>query len=160
VSLGRLNLVDLALFARVLPLVARAQRVRTVPIRELVADLGRRGGGMTGYPVDRLSLAAERATRRWTVWFDGMNTCLVRSLALGAMLADRGDVVLNLGFRPGDDPEPRLAGHAWITVDGHPVGSDGELAGNCFTRVLEVPYRESVQRNPDQGRESGRPAAC
>jgi hypothetical protein len=148
VNLGRLNLVDLALFARVLPLVARAQRVRTVPIRELVADLGRRGGDMTGYPVDRLSLAADRAAGRWTAWFGGMNTCLVRSLALGALLVDRGDVVLNVGFRSGDDPEPRLAGHAWVTVNGQPVGSDGDLAGICFTRVLEVPYRASDQGNP------------
>lgn len=144
-NLGRLNVIDIALFARVLPLVARAQRVRTVPIHEVVVDLGRRGRGMTGYPVDRLSLAADRAARRWNGWFGGLNTCLIRSLVLGALLADREDVVLNVGFRAGDDPEPRLAGHAWVTVKGQPVGSDGDQAGISFTRVLEVPYGATVQ---------------
>jgi hypothetical protein len=148
VSLSRLNLIDLALFVRVLPLVARAQRVRTVPIQDLVADLSGRGSGVGGFPVDRLAVAAERAAGRWSAWFGGMNTCLVRSLVLGAVLADRGGVVLNVGFRQGDDPEPRLAGHAWVTVNGRPVGADGDPAGICFTRVLEVPYRESVQGEP------------
>lgn len=140
-KVGRFDPVDLLLFVRALPLAKRAQRVRTVPIPVLVTDLHRHGAEFGGYSIDRLSLAAERATARWSAWFGGMNTCLVRSLVLGAMLGDRGDVVLNVGFRPGDGPQPGLNGHAWVTVDSIPVGRDGDLAATRYTRVLEVQYR-------------------
>jgi hypothetical protein len=48
-------------------------------------------------------------------------------------------VTLNIGFRPGED-EPALDGHAWVSVDGEPVGADGELARERYTRVLTVPF--------------------
>lgn len=146
-KVGRFNPVDLLLFARALPLAKRAQRARTVPIPALVADLHRHGARLGGHPIDRLSLAVERATARWSAWFGGMNTCLVRSLVLGAMLGDRGDVVLNVGFCPGDGPEPSLTGHAWVTVNSTPVGRDGDLAATRYTRVLEVQYRDSVRED-------------
>lgn len=137
---SRFNPIDLTLFARALWLAKYAQRMRTTPIPALVAELARRGRGVSHHPVDRLSKAVERATGRWASWFGGSNTCLVRSLVLGALLADRGGVVLNVGFREGDGSEPRLAGHAWLTVGGEPSGSDAERADARFTRVLEVPY--------------------
>lgn len=146
-DVGRFNPVDLFLFARALPLAKRAQRARSVPIPVLVTDLRRHGAGLGGYPIDRLSLAAERATARWSTWFGGMNTCLVRSLVLGGLLGDRGDVVLNVGFCPGDGPEPSLTGHAWVTVNSKPVGRDGDLAATRYTRVLEVQYRDA---DPDE----------
>jgi hypothetical protein len=128
------------LFAKALPLARRAQRVQTVPIRAVVEDLYTRGGGLTEVSADRLARAAERATARWASWFGGINTCLVRSLVLGALLAGRREVVLNVGFLPGDDAEPGLAGHAWVTVGGRPVGGDADDAENSYTRVLEIPY--------------------
>jgi len=148
VKVGRLNPVDLFLFARALPLAKRAQRARTMPIPALVTDLQWRGAGLGGYPNDRLLLAAERATALWSAWFGGMNTCLVRSLVLGALLGDHGDVVLNVGFCPGDGPEPSLTGHAWVTVNSKPVGRDGDLAATRYTRVLELQYRDSVPNHP------------
>ena len=139
-DIGRFNPVDLALFARALPLVRRAQDVRQFPLTDLVEDLSTRGRGLTGFSIDRLARAAERASVRWTSWVGGMNTCLVRSLVFGALLADRRGVALNVGFKSDDDPEPRLAGHAWITVAGVAVGGDGDLAENSYTRVLEIPF--------------------
>ena len=139
-KMSRFNPVELALFLRALPLARRAQRVRAVPIHIVVEDLCHRGGGLTAFPVDRLARAADRASDRWHAWFGGLNTCLVRSLVLGSLLAGRGEVVLNLGFRPGDQAEPDLAGHAWVTVGGQPVGGDGQLAETRYTRVLEIPY--------------------
>jgi hypothetical protein len=47
--------------------------------------------------------------------------------------------MLNIGFRPGEE-EPALEGHAWVTVDGSPVGADGDLAGERYTRVLTEPF--------------------
>lgn len=139
-DVSRLNPVDLALFARALWLAKAAQRVRTVPIPAVVADLVQRSGGLAHHPVDRLSRAAVRATGRWAAWFGGSDTCLIRALVLGSLLADRGDVVLNVGFREGEGSEPGLAGHAWLTVGGEPTGSDADRAESRFTRVLEVPY--------------------
>jgi hypothetical protein len=46
-------------------------------------------------------------------------------------------VMLNIGFRPGEE-EPSVDGHAWVTVDGRPVGADGDLARERYTRVLTV----------------------
>jgi hypothetical protein len=45
--------------------------------------------------------------------------------------------MLNIGFRPGEE-EPSVDGHAWVTVDGSPVGADGDLARERYTRVLTV----------------------
>jgi len=66
-----------------------------------------------------------------------MDTCLIRSLVLGGLLAGRGEVMLNIGFRPGEE-EPSVDGHAGVTVDGRPVGADGDLARERYTRVLTV----------------------
>jgi hypothetical protein len=144
VNLGRFNPVDLALFAKALPLARRAQCVRDVPIPAVVQDLSNRGGRLTGFSIDRLARAAERASARWTAWFGGLDTCLVRSLVLGALLVGRRGVVLNVGFRPGDEVEPLVSGHAWVTVDGRPVGRDAVLAETNYTRVLEIPYGGSI----------------
>jgi hypothetical protein len=91
------------------------------------------------YPAPRVELAAVRAVARWRRWFGGVDTCLTRSLVLGSLLAGRGEVMLNIGFRPGED-EPALDGHAWVSVDGEPVGADGNLARERYTRVLTVPF--------------------
>ena len=136
---SRVNPVDLALFLRALALARRAQLVRRLPVTEVVEVLSRLGGGGHDFPVRRLELAATRAVSRWCRWFGGIDTCLTRSLVLGGLLVDRGNVRLNFGFRPGED-EPALDGHAWVTIDDRPVGVDGSLAGESYTRVLAVPF--------------------
>lgn len=113
--------------------------MRCEPIAVVVEEISRRGGDGRHHPVGRLELAANRAVRRWSLWFGGLDTCLTRSLVLGALLASRGDVVLNIGFRPGES-EPSLNGHAWVTIDGRPVGADGGLSKERYTRVLAVPF--------------------
>jgi hypothetical protein len=135
-----LTLPDVVLFARAFRLAGRAQRIRTVPIVDVVEDVVRRGGGGRRYPPDRVAVAAERATLRRRRWFDDLDTCLTRSLVLGGMLAGSGKVVLNIGFRP-DDGGKTVDGHAWVTVDGDPVGPDRELAGKSYTQVLAVVFQ-------------------
>jgi hypothetical protein len=115
-----------------------AQQVLRLPVTEVAVMISRLGGGGRHYPVRRLELAATRAISRWNRWFGGLDTCLTRSLVLGGLLVGRGDVNLNLGFRPGDD-EPNVDGHAWVTIDGRPCGADGSLAEGRYTRVLAVP---------------------
>ena len=77
------------LFLRALVLARRAQKVRTVPVPQVVEVIARKGGGGRAYPVPRVGLAAARAVRKWQRWFGGLDTCLIRSLVLGGLLADQ-----------------------------------------------------------------------
>jgi len=136
---NRYNPVDLALFIRAMALARHAQRASSVPLPALVAEMSRRSGGCRRHSADRLGRATERATSRWSRWCGGFDTCLVRSLVLGALLADRGGVALNIGFKPGED-EPSVDGHAWVTIQGSPVGPDGSRATEHYRRLLAVPF--------------------
>jgi hypothetical protein len=131
--------VDFGLFFRALVLARKAQRVRTIPIADVVSDIARRGGAGGPQAEDRVELASRRAISVWRRWFGGIDTCLTRSLVLGGMLGARGEVALNIGFRPGEE-EPSLDGHAWVTVDARPVGGDGVLSQERYTRILAVPF--------------------
>ena len=135
----RFNPVDVLLFLSALSLARRAQRVRQLPVQEVVEDIANRGGRGRGHPIQRVELAAVRASNRWSRWFGGIDTCLIRSMILGGLLTGGKDVILNIGFRPGDEG-PSIDGHAWLTVDGNPVGSDGVLARERYTRVLTVSF--------------------
>ena len=135
----RIHPIDLLLFLRALGLARRAQRVSVAPISLVVEDINRRGGGNGRYSVDRLALATARATARWARWFGGLDTCLIRSLVLGSMLADRQDVALVIGFRPGVE-DAAVDGHAWVTVAGRAVGPDGLLAQDDYSRLIAVPF--------------------
>jgi hypothetical protein len=139
VTESRFNPVDLALFVRAMGLARLAQRATSVPLPKLVAEMSRRRRGSRRHSADRLSRATVRATSRWSRWFGGFDTCLVRSLVLGALLADRTGVALNIGFRPGED-QSSVDGHAWVTIDGSPVGPDGNRATGHYSRLLAVPF--------------------
>jgi hypothetical protein len=130
--------LDLLLMLRALPLARQAQQVSDTPVPELVTHMSAARRRFRAAP-ERIALAAARATARWARWFGGIDTCLTRSLAAGAMLAGRGEVVLHVGFRPGQE-ERMVDGHAWITVEGEPVGADGRVAGEPYTKVLAIPF--------------------
>ena len=142
------GMVDLLLFVKALGLTRRAQRVSAEPITLVVEGMCSHGGGNRRHSVDRLALATARATARWARWFGGLDTCLIRSLVLGSMLADRQEVVLVVGFKPGVEEEA-VDGHAWVTLAGRPVGSDGILAQDDYTRLFAVPFvqREGHEAN-------------
>jgi hypothetical protein len=134
--------LDVALLMIALPLARRAQRVIDTPLGEIVAGLPRPGPWPATEP-ERVALAASRASWGWHRWFGGINSCLTRSLVTGAMLATRGEVVLHVGLRPGDGDHV-VDGHAWITIDGVPVGADGVTADERFTRIVSVPFTEDL----------------
>ena len=142
-------IVEYALFLRALPLVRRAQKVRTEPLQQVIESLTDPRRSLARHSEDQLALAAGRATARWSRWFGGIDTCLTRSLVLGALSRGRGDVKLVIGFRAGES-EDAIAGHAWVTIDGRPVGPDANLAGDTYQRSLEVPFidRASDRRRP------------
>jgi hypothetical protein len=149
------------LFLAALPGARRAQRVTDTRLPDVVAAMNKgvfgfeflvfssprppgvgegRGESRNLEPdVERVARAAGRATARWARWFGGLDSCLTRSLVAGSMLAPYGEVVLQVGFRPGEE-ENVVDGHAWITVDGEPVGEDGRLALESYERVLSIPF--------------------
>lgn len=130
--------LDVLLLLAALPRARLAQRVRSIDPRDLVQEMT--GGAWTlGAAPERVATAAARATARWERWFGGLDTCLTRSLVLGSMLAERGEVVLHIGFRPSGGDRP-VDGHAWVTLDGQPVGADAEAAGESYSRVLDVVF--------------------
>jgi hypothetical protein len=160
---------DVLLFLAALPLARRAQRMTDTRLPDVVAAMaegrvfsfwflvfssprppsgqdGQRGsrsigGGGVGVDLERVARAAGRSTSRWARWFGGLDTCLTRSLVAGSLLAGRGEVVLQVGFRPGE-AEQVVDGHAWITMDGEPVGPDGQLAEERYERVMSIPFGE------------------
>jgi hypothetical protein len=133
----RSSLADIALFVTALKLARKAQRVSKDPLPQVVESLAGRRNGPKVFSEDELGLAAARATARWSRWFGGVDTCLVRSLVLAALLIGRGEVVLHIGFRPGES-EANLDGHAWVTLDGHPVGADGRFDGGTMAGAFAI----------------------
>jgi len=135
----RIQSIDLLLFLTALGRARRAQRVSVEPITRVAEAMNRRGGGSRRYSADRLALATARATARWARWFGGLDTCLILSLVLASMLADHQDVALVIGFRPGVQ-EAAVDGHAWVTLAGRPVGPDGILAQDDYSKLITVPF--------------------
>ena len=89
-------------------------------------------------------VAAVRASGRLRQLAGGPDTCLVRALIAGALLAARGDVRVYLGFRPGE-AGAAADGHAWI------AGADFELgrepaAGPEYAPVLSFPFTSTGSR--------------
>ena len=72
------------------------------------------------------------------------NTCLIRSLALAALLADAEAVVLHLGFEPSSSQQEILIGHAWVSVAGEIVPSPE--AANVDGRACREVASISVER--------------
>jgi len=105
-------------------LVATAQPVgRGRPLPQVLDGLCRLRGLPSSVGAAEGQRAVERAASRLQR-LGLTDTCLIRSLALSALLSDRDRVQLHLGFRPTDSPGAILAGHAWVTLDGRPLPDD------------------------------------
>jgi len=105
-------------------LVAAAQPIRqgrAVPL--VLEQMCRLRAHPSSVDVMEGHLAVERAAARLGR-LGLVNTCLIRSLALSALLADQDDVQLHLGFRPSSSPKAVLAGHAWVTLDHRAIPND------------------------------------
>lgn len=135
----RLAMAEVALFVKALPLAREAQRVCQDPIPQVVRSLAGRRRVPKRFSEDQLGLTAARATERWSRWFGGVDSCLVRSLVLAALLIGRGEVVVHIGFRPGES-EADLDGHAWVTLDGRPVGADGSFDGGAVADAFAITF--------------------
>ena len=123
---GRRDLGFLALTLRALLSLLWAHRlIRAARFDEirvaLNSDVGSQARDVES-TVERICDALEVAC----VLYPTRTRCLRRSVALAAMLRQSGaDAHLNFGFRT--DP---YVGHAWVDIDGTPVGEDVEWLGD------------------------------
>jgi hypothetical protein len=113
-----------------------------------------RPGLPRGLGPDAAHRATVRACRRAARWLGLRDTCLVRSLVVGALLSDRDDVHVHVGFAPGPAGGRVLEGHAWVTVAGQVVGGpDAAMTGQGATTELSIPVRRDARmRRPVGGR--------
>lgn len=107
-------------YAQALRLTLAAQSVTARPLTQVIDQLTRQRGLPHRLAVAdgiRAALAAVRHLGRAGY----LDSCLVQALVLGTLLCDAHDVELVIGFRPADqrDDHGDIAGHAWLTVDGH-----------------------------------------
>lgn len=90
-------------------------------------------------------VAAVRAASRVRRVAGGPDTCLVRALIAGSLLAARGGVRLHLGFRPGQPGSP-ADGHAWLEGSDFELGRDG-TPGPVYDPALTVPFPSPRSRS-------------
>jgi hypothetical protein len=90
-------------------------------------------------------IAAARAASRVRRLAGGPDTCLVRALIAGSLLAGRGGVRLCLGFRPGQ-PDSPAEGHAWLKGNDFELGRDS-AAGPRYEPALTVPFPSARSRS-------------
>lgn len=108
--------VILMLHAGRLVLAAQAlPRGQTLP--QTLHSMSRLRGLPSSVDEGEAHRSVERAASRLRR-FGLTDTCLVRSLALAALLSDGDDVQLHLGFRPTASSEALLSGHAWVSLGG------------------------------------------
>ena len=136
---------DLWMAAAAVPLVAAAQRAREVPLPDLVTVLTARPAPSSP-DVRRALSAASRASRLLHGLTGALDSCLIRSLVAGRMLAPHHEVRLVTGFRPGRDGA-HAEGHAWLEVDGEPLQVSPPPEGPPFERAHSIAF-------PGSGRET------
>ena len=123
---------DLWLAAAAVPVALRAQRARELPLREVVRCLATRPAPSSPDAL-RAVAAASRAARAVRALTGGLDTCLIRSLVAGRLLAPHHEVRLVTGFRP-SGAGGAAEGHAWLEVDGEPVQVAAPPDGAPFER--------------------------
>ena len=132
--------IKIFFFVNALRIAWIAQAIRWRPLPEVIARLET----LRWLPRSADMAAARRATLRacgrLARWTGGLDTCLIRALVLGTLLADREGVVLHLGFRPGSAGTGIASGHAWLTVNGEPW-LDPQTGGAAYVESLRLPMR-------------------
>ena len=131
---------DIFLFVNALRLAWIAQTIQSRPLPKVIARLETLRWLPCGADAEAARRATLRACRRLARWTGALDTCLIRALVLGALLADREGVVLHLGFRPGNAGAGSADGHAWLTLNGEPI-LDPETGGAAYVESLRLPIR-------------------
>ena len=128
------------LFINALRLAWVAQAIQSRPLPEVITRLEALRWLPRGVDEAAARRATLRACGRLARWTGGLDTCLIRALVLGTLLADREGVVLHLGFRPGSPGTGMASGHAWLTLNGKPW-LDPQTGGAPYVESLQLPMR-------------------
>ncbi len=112
---------EMALFLQAFRLSLKAQHVQTDALDQVAAEMTSAGFLPRGVDVGEAVRAAGRACSRVGNWFQGLDSCLTRALVAGALLADRPEVFVHVGFRAPASGS-FTDGHAWVSVEGEEVG--------------------------------------
>ncbi|HTD07903.1 MAG TPA: lasso peptide biosynthesis B2 protein [Solirubrobacteraceae bacterium] len=123
------------LAVEILAAYAQSRRaLRRAPIETVVASLRSRSPSAATPAAQSLAEARRlgRAVTRLLAHLPGDTRCLVRSLVLTRLLANRGiQAKLVIGART----TPTFLAHAWVEHDGHPVLDPGD---EPFGRLVEL----------------------
>lgn len=107
---------DLRLFWHAFRLGLTAQRItRGTPLEETIGVLLSRKRLPKDLGSQEALIAAERAGRRLET-LGQLNSCLIRNLVTGTLLADRDGLTLRLGVQQGETPSDSISGHSWLTL--------------------------------------------
>ena len=136
---------DTVLFGQALWLCRLAQGAGgRIPVPEQTASLASRRWLPRRVSAEAAERATRRASRRGARWLGWRDTCLVRSLVTGALLADHEDVLLHVGFTPGAADGRALEGHAWVSMSGAVVGGpEAAMASDGPVSELAIPVRRN-----------------
>jgi hypothetical protein len=132
---------DIHLFLVAFRLAGQAQAVTHAPLPDVVDRLLAGKDLPRGADPETTWIAAARGSRLRASWRGGLDTCLVRALVAGTLLADRGGVVLHVGFCPDPCGTPRALGHAWLSVGDQTWGLPATLSGEAYSAALDLPMR-------------------
>ena len=95
-------------------------------------------GGETDAAVERIV----RLRRLW-LWLpilSSHNTCYVRALTLYRFLdSEKDEMQIHFGVEPGMNPNDRLKGHAWVTVNGRIMEPPEPVLSGRVTRIYSHP---------------------
>jgi hypothetical protein len=71
-----------------------------------------------------------------------LNTCYIRTLTLYRFLNPReGLLRIHFGVNPGEDPEDRIHGHAWVTWNGQVLEAPDAVLSGVVTELYAYPER-------------------
>lgn len=143
----------MALWVGALRFARAAQRVRHASISIVSRELLCLGNPELDADPDEIARVVIRVVGllgRLPGWLD---SCLVRALVAGGLLANRHRVVLHIGFA--GTGSTRLDGHAWLTADGCPVAlGDPPWQLRRFEKILDLPVFEEWTDGLGTGRAS------
>lgn len=131
-------MIDLRFHARAALLALRLE-ARSRAGKPMVPE--RREGRGRCPLADREAQLAVVASRRAVARLCRLNSCLTRSIVLFQLLERRYPARLEIGFRAGEwKPE----GHAWVTVDGEPLGEPAGTLEGFTTLGAERPVSSAI----------------
>lgn len=142
------GLREVVLFVHALRLSAAAQGVKSGPLPAAAARLAGMGHLPRGVGPEDAWRAAVRGGTRLARWRGALDSCLTRALVVAALLADREEVAIHVGFRSGqkailDAGSALHEGHAWVSVAGAAVTPEegGDAHHGPYMEVLRIPVR-------------------